>query len=495
MRARIQRVRLDPGVLVRSADDAALELEDRRTGFRVVLEEIESDQELERFLAEVGMLAGSGEDVARQRQHVFQQDQAWSERLARVGALLERAVEEVPFYRARPQLYARRIQSVDQLRELPLLRRAELKSHMLELCSERVNFKQDVATGRLELASTSGTTDERVQAFADSTLTRVPANYPELWGVPQREDAPRTAVLTSPFCMADRCTRGGSFESRISYEHTLFLPGPPDLFALSRSEIAAIAAELERFSPALWLVNPVYAHWLGRQAQVHGIELRRPDAIVSTYQYLAEPQRRGLATHFGAPVFNLYSATELGGCQVGLECSRGRLHAREDHCLVELIGRNGAPVQSGVGAVVVTTLANEVMPLVRYAMGDLAEPDPAPCDCSLQEWPCFTVHGRDRDALYVDGAFVTTRQLDLSLARVEGIDFYSCRQRGPRELEVDVVPALERAFREAALRDALREALPSVSIRVREVSRLEPAPSLKFPITVGHGDNPRWLQA
>jgi phenylacetate-CoA ligase len=486
---------LDPSIDVISAADGAIELQDRRTGFRVVIEELEDQADLEHLLAEIGMLPGTSAEEARQRQHVFQQHQAWSERLTRINELLAFAVENVPFYRARSQVYARALEHPDALRDLPILRRADLKASMLQLCSDRLDFNEQVASGRLEMVSTSGTTDERVQAFADSTHTRVPTQYPELWGVAAHNGAPRTAVLTSPLCMADKCTSEGSFESRIVHEHTLFLPGPRDLFAIGRQDVEKIAEELARFSPALWLVNPVYAHWLGRQAKVFGVKLPVPDVIVSTYQYLSEAQRRGLHGYFGVPVFNLYAATELGGCQIGLECGRGRLHAREDHCLVELLGRDGAPVQRGLGAVVVTTLANEVMPLVRYATGDMAAPIPGACDCLLQEWPAFELHGRERDAIYVDGAFITTRQVDAIVGKLDGIDFYTCRQVARDELELEVVPALDRAFNSSDVLTTLSASLPSARVRVSVVSRLEPAPSLKYPLTLGHPDNPLWLQA
>jgi phenylacetate-coenzyme A ligase PaaK-like adenylate-forming protein len=485
---------LDPAIDVTSAAGGALELEDRRTGFRVVIDELEDQEELELVLAEIGMLAGTGADEARQRQHVFQQHQAWSERLTRLNELLAFAVENVPFYRARSHVYARALEHPDALRGLPILRRIDLKSSMLELCSDRLDFKQEVASGRLEMVSTSGTTDERVQAFADSTHTRIPGQYPELWGVTARNDAPRTAVLTSPLCMADKCTLEASFESRIVHEHTLFLPGLTDLFAIGREDVEKVADELGRFSPALWLVNPVYAHWLGRQARVFGVALPVPDVIVSTYQYLSEAQRRGLHEYFGVPVFNLYSATELGGCQIGLECGRGRLHAREDQCLVELLDRDGLPVQRGLGSVVVTTLANEVMPLVRYATGDLAEPIPAACDCLLQEWPAFELHGREREAVYLDGAFITTRQVDAIVGKLDGIDFYTCKQVAKDELELEVIPALDRTFNSSDVLTALSASLPSVRVRVTVVSRLEPAPSLKYPLTLGHSDTPGWLR-
>lgn len=491
----LSSVPLASSVHVVASADTWLELEDRRTGFRVVLEDCDDANELRGFLADVGLLTGTGVEQARQKQHAFKQEQAWDERLERVTELLGRVAEHVPYYRDRRKSYHRAVRSQAELLELPLLRRQDLKRHALDLCSDQIDFKAELASGRLELASTSGTTDERVQAFADSTHTRIFSSYPELWGVPARAVAPRTAVLTSPFCMAERCTRTGSMQSRIVHEHTLFLPGPPQLFALSREDVLQIAEELGRFAPAIWLVNPVYAHWLVRRASELGIELPRPDVVVSTYQYPSKLQSRALRRQLGVPVFNLYAATELGGCQIGLECGHGRLHVREDHCLVELLGRDGRPVSSGLGAVVVTTLANEVAPLVRYTVGDLAMKVDDACDCTLSDWPTIELHGREREALYLDGRFITTREVDDLISGVEGIDFYGCRQVADSALEIDVVPSLSKPVEPRALVDALRSALPVASVRVDVVNGLDPAPSLKFPLTSGPSAKPTWLPA
>jgi len=65
------------------------------------------------------------------------------------------------------------------------------------------------------------------------------------------------------------------------------------------------------------------------------------------------------------------------------------------------------PDAHGIGDLVVTTLTNDYMPLLRYRIGDLAEQHVQPYGNH------FTVHGRARDALTAaDGRRVTTWQVD-----------------------------------------------------------------------------------
>jgi phenylacetate-CoA ligase len=215
--------------------------------------------------------------------------------------------------------------------------------------------------------------------------------------------------------------------------------------------------------------------------------------VISCYQYLTELQRRALERYFAAPVRNLYAATELGGCQIGLECRRGRLHLREDHCLVECLTPAGPAEPGEVGALVVTTLASTTMPLVRYVVGDLGEPEEEPCDCPLADWPSIRFHGRERDALYLGNRFVTTRGLDALVGLEPGVDFYCCRQTSETNLVLEIVPSLDAAPSAAALAERIESSLGGVTVEVRIQRRLEPAPSLKYSPTARAIPAPAWL--
>src|SRR6202012_5264868 len=77
---------------------------------------------------------------------------------------------------------------------------------------------------------------------------------------------------------------------------------------------------------------------------------------------------------------------------------------------------------NGIGALVVTTLTNDFMPLLRYRIGALAQKIETPYGSS------YIVHGRGRDALVArDGQRVTTWQVDQCFTGVNGIAHYELR--------------------------------------------------------------------
>jgi phenylacetate-coenzyme A ligase PaaK-like adenylate-forming protein len=84
------------------------------------------------------------------------------------------------------------------------------------------------------------------------------------------------------------------------------------------------------------------------------------------------------------PLTDLYAADEAG-C-IALQCpDHEHYHVQSESVLVEVLDVEGRACAPGaVGRVVVTTLQNFAMPLVRYDIGDVAEAgDPCPCGRGL----------------------------------------------------------------------------------------------------------------
>jgi len=86
---------------------------------------------------------------------------------------------------------------------------------------------------------------------------------------------------------------------------------------------------------------------------------------------------------WNVPLTDLYSAQEVG--YIALQCPlHEHYHVQSENLLVEIIDEQGkACVPGQVGRVVVSTLHNFAMPLIRYEVGDYAEVG-APCGCGRQ---------------------------------------------------------------------------------------------------------------
>lgn len=90
-------------------------------------------------------------------------------------------------------------------------------------------------------------------------------------------------------------------------------------------------------------------------------------------------QREELKKHLGARIVESYGCTEVG--PIAAECPEGSMHVLADNVHVEIF-RGEQPVPDGeFGEIVVTSLSNRAMPLVRCRIGDCARLLPQPCAC------------------------------------------------------------------------------------------------------------------
>jgi phenylacetate-CoA ligase len=236
-----------------------------------------------------------------------------------------------------------------------------------------------------------------------------------------------------------------------------------------------MAAEIADWSPQFLDVDPVHGARFALYCEQHGIKFPSLKFILCSYEFVSVVHRKILARVFGVPIFNLYGSTETG--HLLMENERGEMKPSYDTAFLEIVNTD----TNGVGELVVTTLTNDYMPLLRYRIGDLVEEHVQPYGNH------FTVHGRARDALKSsDDQRVTTWQVDQCFAEADRIVHYELRQNENDECVLRFVP--DRAGpTEAELRRVTSqlEALlkSSAEIKAEVMPVLVPAASGKFRLT------------
>ncbi|MEM9452660.1 MAG: hypothetical protein AAGF11_00675 [Myxococcota bacterium] len=494
MSSETQKLRIDVDVV---PCPGGFELHDRRTGLELevevepgVLDEHgvvlpgRHEQAVRDFLASVGLLdEGLDDQAIRTRQRQYLRSTREDRLIESINAALAFARDSIPYYR---NTHTRRNHpDLASFGEAPLMRKRDVRLRLYDLLPDSLELDRGLSEGDLEWTATSGTTDERLQVVCSMAEVGLPEDCASLWGL-QLPPTPRTAVLTSPTCMGTECHLGHApYEARIRGQNTLYLNSATDLFSISDDRVRNIIEEIVQFEPDLLVVNPVYLHWVLLRARALALPMPRVSAVISTYQYLAQVQRRAIEHALRVPVLSMYTATELAGTRVALSCARGRLHVLEDNVHVEVVP-SAYNLPNGVGHLAITTHSNRVMPLFRYLVGDVGRLVPHDCDCSYGHHPILEIHGRAKDIISVGERHVTTRMLDEAIGTPPGVELYQCAQIGRRSIELRVVPSWGERFDEVALREQVAE-LCGARIRLLEVRRLDPAPSLKFPLSENAG--------
>jgi phenylacetate-coenzyme A ligase PaaK-like adenylate-forming protein len=166
--------------------------------------------------------------------------------------------------------------------------------------------------------------------------------------------------------------------------------------------IPEIVQRLNELQPAMF---SGYASALAllAQEQLSGRLKIQPSIVVSSAEPLSDENRVLIQHAFSVPPRNNYSCSEGG--VMGYECRQGKMHLNTDWVLFEPVDENYQPVTAGQfsSRVLITNLANRVMPIIRYELGDRVSLDPRPCSCGIT-LPVVNVEGRTDEILRFESA-------------------------------------------------------------------------------------------
>jgi len=398
--------------------------------------------------------------------------------LGLLAELLPRC-RELPLYREALAGCAQA--DVNCFRQLPLLgKRAMRQGFPSNFFPDAGTFESLLEQNLVEREHTSGTSEERL-----------PVVFPRGWWDAQEQRAlrlnglaakvldefpnARRATITSPSCNGMTCpTVWMSREQRVVGQ-ALFVNLARIPFLLAEADLARMAAEITEWQPQFLDADPVHAAWFALYCERNGIKFPSLKFILCSYEFVSVVHRKILARVFGVPVFNLYGSTETG--HLLMENERGEMKPSYGTAFLEIAGADAG----GPGDLVVTTLSNDYMPLLRYRIGDLAEKHVHPYGNA------FTIHGRARDALVAgDGLRVTTWQVDACFAGADGIAHYELRQDENGECALRFIPDATAPTEEnlAGVTARLESLLkPRSAIKAEAMTTLVPAASGKFRLT------------
>lgn len=207
-----------------------------------------------------------------------------------------------------------------------------------------------------------------------------------------------------------------------------------------------IIRELNAFDPAMLSGYPSN---LALLADYEELKIR-PDVVITGGELLTDAVRKKLTDRFGCYVQTHYSCTEAG--EIACECSEGHLHINEDWVIVEPVDQNGQPVGCGVlsDKVLITNLANDIQPFIRYELTDRIIVHDEPCRCGKNTlW--LEIEGRTDDTLsFENGVKIAPMSLYRILEEIRSIRRFQLIQTAPDQMELRLVSdRREESFEEA----------------------------------------------
>ena len=397
-----------------------------------------------------------------------------SEDLVRLDAAIQQTAG-IPFYDQAPWVEALR-DTGRSLDSLPRISKSQLREFSPEgFLRPGLSVKSLTAKDLIEEESTSGTSGASVRVifgktwWAEQELRALRGNR-FIANLLDAQPAARRAAFTTPGCSGVSCYNRWLNLDQRRFGLSLFVNQSRIPFTLGEEKLSAMAQEAADWQPDFLDVDPVHGAWFALHCERNGIHLPSLRFIVTSYEYTSVVHRRIMERVFGVPVINLYGSSETGHLMIE---DRGVMHPSDATAILELADTDS----KGIGQLLVTTLTNPYLPLLRYEIGDFVE----------RTSEGYLVHGRQRDALRrTDGTIVTTRQVDQLFATTDGIAHYQLRQTIDGTFTLLILPEQAGANLAkpcAALSDSLTQLLGQ-PVGARTVDLIPPEDSGKFRLTV-----------
>jgi len=252
----------------------------------------------------------------------------------------------------------------------------------------------------------------------------------------------------------------------------------------ARRQAFTIHRPIEEILPAVRAFAPSvlygFAGYFARLARAPGNGVR-PRIVFTSGELLDPATRRTIETGLGAPVLDVYGCTEVK--EIAWQCpAREDYHVNADWLVVEV--ESDDPAGRPAGRLLVTSLYNFAMPLLRYDVGDAGLALEARCPCGRGLPLILPTLGRSVDHVALaDGTQVPPYSLTCAIEAIEGMQQYQLAQTEADVVELRVVPNGDfgDASREALLA-ALRPVLPGVTVRIRQMPAIPSEPSGKYRI-------------
>jgi len=164
-------------------------------------------------------------------------------------------------------------------------------------------------------------------------------------------------------------------------------------YRLGQEEIKELIELNNRLKPVAYWSYMESALELGKYLVENQIDFHPPRFVISTIGPLTDEVRNQIETGMKCKVYDQYGSREVGA--VACECEEQKnLHTFPWNNYVEILDKDRQPVEDKEGNVIVTTLHNYSMPLIRYEIGDVAVPGGYECSCRRNTFTLKKILGR-----------------------------------------------------------------------------------------------------
>jgi len=414
----------------------------------------------------------------------MESSQWWNDKLlrefqfSRLCQLLKHAQAHVPYYRklfSETGFKPENIRSISDLTQIPLLDKSIIRNNSEEIKSE---IARD-----LDKFNTGGSSGEPLIFYIGKKRVShdVAAKWraTRWWGVDIGD--PEIVVWGSPIELNVqdniRILRDQLFRTKL-------LPA----FEMSEQKLDSFLGQIRAMRPKMLFGYPSALSHIATHAEAKGQNMNDLGIQVAfvTSERLYDEQRLQINSTFGCPVANGYGSRDAGF--IAHECPQGGMHITAEDIIVEIVSPNGKSLPPGEsGEIVVTHLATEDFPFIRYRTGDIGILDTNICSCGRGLPMLKEIQGRSTDFLTAqDGTIMHGLALVYILRDLPQICAFKIVQESLDLTNVYIVSenGLSQEIREKIELEFRNRLGKNVKISILEVAEISAEKSGKFRYVV-----------
>lgn len=417
---------------------------------------------------------------ALQKSQWFSKEELEAEQLKRLRILFAHVKPRIPYYRkawADLDFNPAEISALDQLRQMPLLTKEELRENPESLLVEGTKLQPKA------WITTSGTSGRPVRFVHDHHARALEfCYYWRHWGWAGFKLGDRFAELGSMHFV-----NRPNLNSQLFHWQTAIRRLMVNANKMRPDRITEIQQAFQKHRPRFLKGLASALQHLAQCFRAENIQPRQFQAVFSTGEVLTPTARKIIETCFGAPVLDSYGHMERTVAIA--QCLKGSYHVQSDYGVLQFEGERKVDGRK-LARVIGTSMYNRIMPLIRYEVGDEVElmnnSESCPCGRALPR--VVAIHGRSEDIIQTpDGRWITA-----AFCLVETDDpvkAYQLHQERVNRVRMLIVPSLEWSAQDESRLRARAQAMlgegMSVVIQTCRDADLVRSPTGKLRVVIG----------
>jgi phenylacetate-CoA ligase len=207
-------------------------------------------------------------------------------------------------------------------------------------------------------------------------------------------------------------------------------------FNMSQENMFKFINEINNKQPKLIVAYAQAMYELAKFVEDNNLKIEGVGAIITSAGTLYPFMRECIERNFNTKVYNRYGSREVGN----IACEEPGIDGLviSDYVHIEIIDENGNVCQDGIeGEIIVTSLVNYAMPLIRYRIGDRGILNTTKYDFPILE----KVSGRNVNMFKkIDGSLIDGEYFTHLLYHLYWIDKFQIIQKDYKHIVINIVP-------------------------------------------------------